>query len=77
MKNKIVISVFICFLLAYVGCKKAELDTPKAPPIDEISLGNSKMLITRSHYTIEELNEYTSGHKGKCNKCHSSTSSNK
>ena len=68
MKNKIAISFILCFLLGYVGCKKAETN-PAAPVIVQTDdTSNYKW----SHYTPQDLNDYlsTKDDKKKCNNCH-------
>lgn len=68
MKNKIAISFILCFLLAYVGCKKAE-PNPVAPPIVQTDDSN---YFKGSHYTQQDLADYLASKedKKKCNNCH-------
>ena len=69
MRNKIAISVILCFLLGYVGCKKAETN-PVVPPIVQT---DNKDTYKWSHYTQQDLDDYlaTKEDKKKCNNCHS------
>lgn len=70
MKNKITISLFLCFLLAYVGCKKAEV-IPVATPIVQTE---DSAYYKWTHYTQEDLDDCLASKedKKKCNNCHSS-----
>ena len=69
MKNKIALSFILCFLLGYIGCKKADT-VPVAPPIVQIDNVN---YYKWTHYTPQDLDDYMAvkDDKNKCNNCHS------
>lgn len=69
MKNKIAISFIMCFLLGYIGCKKAE-SNPAVPPIVQTDDAD---YYKWSHYSQQDLDDYLAmkDDKKKCNNCHS------
>lgn len=71
MKNKIVISVFVCFLITYVGCKKADDMASTAPPIIQSDEADYYKF---THYNQQDLDDFFNAvdDKKKCNNCHAS-----
>ena len=68
MKNKIAISVFVCFLITYVGCKKADMANTSPPIIQTDEADYYKF----THYDQQGLDDFFNAvdDKKKCNNCH-------